>query len=251
MVYLAPEPIRELEDWFLVQLRAAFPETVYVLIGYKEDEDYEPVPYDYVKIIYTGLNNSDHSSHIEQKFTFKIVYSCHLPATLLPHRRSLALMEKGRLALWQKIPPRPSDSLPLLLKSERLAKTKECGCGPVYVQEWSAYNRVSNILVPIADPCQGANEPGAVIPNPSDYVTPLNDAYYIGVNPGFNPNEPISNGFNQPYLYGPNGWVINPDYDPNLETVWGNLPFILSLFIKTLTISVQDQKTNNNLWVNA
>jgi hypothetical protein len=243
MIYLAPNPVKDLEDWFLAILRAAFPETVYVLIGYKEDEELESVPYDYIRIIYTGLTTNNNNTYIEQQFGFRIVYSCHLPATMLPHRRSLALMEKGRLALWQKIPPRPADSLPILLKSEKLAKSKDCSCGPVYTQDWQAYNRVSNILVPVGDPCQGANELDVLVPNPTDYVTPFNKDFYTGVNSDYDPSKPLSNGFNQPYIWVDGQWVINPDYDPNKETIWGNLPFILLQFIKRIDISVSTQQS--------
>ena len=243
MVYLSPDPVKDLEDWFLAVLRAEFPENVYVLIGFKEDEEIEAVPYDYVRIIYAGLTTSDHTSYIEQHFLFKIIYSCHLPATMLPHRRSLALMEKGRLALWQKIPPRPADSLPLLLKSEKLAKSKDCSCGPVYVQNWQAYNRVSNVLVPIGDPCQGANEPNVLVPNPSDYVTPFNTEYYIGINPNYDLTKPLTNGFNQPHLYLNGQWGLNPGHSALKPTVWGNLPFILLRFINQLDISVSTQQS--------
>jgi hypothetical protein len=245
--YLAPEPVKNLEDWLLMQLRAAFPETVYVLIGYKEDEEFEPVPYDYVRIIYTGLTLSEGSVYREQRFGFKIVYSCHLPATMLPHRRALALLEKGRLALWEKIPPRPADALPALLKSEKLAKSKDCGCGPIYTQDWVFYNKISNTLVPYGDPCEGANEPGAVIPNPLDYVTPLDKDWYIGVNPGFDNTKDLCNGFNQPYLFVNGTWVINPDYNARLETTWCNLPFILYGFIKSISIKVSSTD-NQLLW---
>lgn len=249
MIYLAPEPIKELEDWFLKILRATFDESVYVLIGYREDEDYEAVPYDYIRIVYTGLTTAENSNYIEQKIGFRVIYSCHLPATLLPHRRTLALLEKGRLALWQKLPPRPADSYPILLKAEKIAKPKDCNCGPIYTQDWSIYNRVSNVLVPFGDPCVGANEPDIYIPAPLDYVTPFNDTYYIAVNPGYNPSEPITNGFNQPYNFINGQWVLNPDYNPNLETVYGNLPFLLLLFIKPIRISVST-KQNLSLWKN-
>lgn len=250
MIYLSPNPVKDLEDWLLALLRAEFPETVYVLIGYKEDEDYEAVPYDYIRIMYTGLTTSDNNTYIEQRYGFRVVYSCHLPSTMLPHRRSLALMEKGRLALWQKIPPRPADSLPILLKSEKLAKSKDCNCGPIYVQDWQAYNRVSNILVPVGDPCQGANEPNVLIPNTADYVTPFDKDRYTSINPDYDPSKPLTNGFNQPYTFVNGQWVINPDYDSNKDTVWGNLPFILLLFIKSLNIAVSNQDSQL-LWQGA
>ena len=246
MVYLAPNPVKDLEDWFLNILRAEFPESVYVLIGYKDDEEGDPVPYDYVRVIYTGLTTSDNSNYIEQRFGFKIIYSCHLPATMLPHRRSLALMEKGRVALWQKIPPRPADTLPLLLKSEKLVKSKDCDCGPAYSQEWQAYNRVSNILVPIGNPCVGAGEPDIYIPNPLDLVTPLDDEFYIKINPNFETcslTQPIGNGTNQPYNWINNTWVKNSAYNRKLPTVWGCLPFILERFIKSFEVSVQTPKS--------
>lgn len=246
-VYLAPEPVKDLEDWLLSVLRATFPETVYVLIGYKDDEEQEAVPYDYVRIVYTGLSTNDSTTTLEQRFGFRIIYSCHLPATMLPHRRSLALMEKGRKAIWQKTPPRPADALPALLKSEKLAKNKDCGCGPVYTQDWLFYNKASNTLVPIADPCLGANEPGSQIPAPEDYVTPLTDNWYIGINPDYDPQEPISNGFNQPYNWVNGEWVLNPDYDPQIGTVWGNIPFIILPFIKSLKLSVK-ASPNTNLY---
>lgn len=246
-VYLAPEPIKELEDWFLATLRASFPENVFVIITHKAEEEYEAVPYDFIKIVYTGLINNSNTTYFEQQFGFRIVYSCHLPSTLLVHRRALALLEKGRLALWQKTPPRPADALPLLLKSEKLAKSSDCNCGPVYVQDWAVYNRVSNILVPNADPCQGANEPGSLIPAPIDYITPLNDEYYVAVNPGYNPALPITNGINQPYLFIDGAWVLNPDYDPNFETTWGNLPFILLPFVKKLSVTVKNS-ADQLLW---
>ena len=238
-MYLSPEPVKILEDWFLSQLRIAFDQSVYVLIAYKEEEDSEAVPYDYVRIIYTGLSTNVLKDYSDQYFNFRRLYSSHTPSTLLPHRRSLAMLEKGRLALWEKLPPVPAQAYPLLLKSERLAKSSDCNCGPVYVQEWQAYNRLTNILIPNADPCMGAGEPGAIIPPPSGYITPLPQdplIYYIAPNPTYDPEQPESNGFNQPYNWVNNGWVINPGYDPDLPTNWGNIPFILDKFVKSLQV---------------
>jgi hypothetical protein len=239
MTYLAPEPVKDLEDWLLGLLRDIFPETVYVLIGYKEDEEQEAVPYDYVRIVYLGCSTNDSTTTIEQRFNFRVIYSCHLPATMLPHRRSLALLEAGRKAIWQKVPPRPADALPALLKSEKLAKIKDCGCGPVYTQDWCFYNKTSNVLTPIADPCLGANEPGSYIPSPEDYITPLTDDWYVGVNSNYDPNLPASGAFNQPYVWIDGEWIINPDYDPLQKTVWGNQPFVLIAFIKQIKIEVK------------
>lgn len=252
-MYLAPEPVKELEDWFLSILRPAFDESVFVIITYKEDEELEPVPYDYIKIIFTGVSTNVLEKYSEQYFNFKLVYSCHLPATLMPHRRVLALLEKGRKALWEKIPPRPAQAYPLLLKAEKIIKSKNCECGPAYSQEWQAYNRVQGILVPFGDPCQGEGEPNSVIPNPNDYITPLPndpDNYYVRPNPNYDPNSPITNGTNQPYIYDPNTgtWTINPNYNPCLPTTWGNLPFILSKFIKSVSIIVKDKASNTTLY---
>ncbi len=254
-MYLAPEPVKELEDWFANVLRASVPSSVYIIITFKEDEEIEAVPYDYIKIIYTGVSTNVLINYTEQYFNFKVVYSCHLPATLLPHRRCLALAEKGRLALWEKTPPRPAQAYPLLLKSEKLAKAKDCNCGPVYVQEWQAYNRIQGILVPTGDPCEGAGEPNALLPTPIDYITPLPNApneYYLVTNPTYDKDSPITNGSNQPYDYNPadGTWAINPGYDPSKPTEWGNLPFILQSFIKDLQINVIDKRVEELLWKN-
>jgi hypothetical protein len=85
----------------------------------------------------------------------------------------------------------------------------------------------------------GAGEPNAVIPLPSSYITPLPQdptVYYIAPNPYYGPGQLESNGFNQPYNWVNNDWVLNPEYNPALPTNWGNIPFILDKFIKSLQV---------------
>ena len=241
MVYLAPTIVQDLEDWFLTTLRPVYPNSTYIIIGHNPDEEIDAVPYDFVKIVYSGLTTSVNKDYIDQSFNFKLIYASTLPATLLPHRRSLAMAEKGRLTLWEQTPPRPADAYKLLLKSEKLASNKTCSCGPVYIQEWVAYNRLTNILQPYAEPCQGANEPDSILRDPIDYVSPIDCYWYTTPNNDFDSNLPLSNGENQPWLWIDNQWATNHNYNPNLPTIWGNIPFLAMRFITDLQVNIYNK----------
>jgi hypothetical protein len=259
--FLSSTPVKDLEDWFLAKLRLAFPKEVYTLIGHEADQEFEPVPYDFVRVIYTGMTNRKLTGFVENRYSFQVVYSSHLPNSLLPHRRALAMLELGRETLFEQRPVGLLNAFPLQLESERLGKAKKgCDCGPVYVQNWNAYNKVQSEIIPSADPCFG--EKDSLIPLPTDYISPINNQYYQGINPKFNVNLPISNGnltnqfptwtlipnatppFNNPRFYWDNGeWVIYPNFDPNLPETYGNLPFIPFKFIKSISGTILDYKT--------
>jgi hypothetical protein len=261
-VFTSGEPVKAIEDWLLGILRAAFPKEVYVIIGFKVDEELEPVPYDRVMIIYSGMNYRHYEKYNRNDFGFQIVYTSHLASTMLPHRRALAMLEKGREALIEKTPVGLLNPLPLQLKSEALGKNKKgCDCGPSYVQNWQISNEVSTAIIPNFDPCFG--EPNSTIPAPVDYVTPIDTQYYSGVNPIYIITNVITNG-NTTYIWDGANWILNPNYNPNLPTTnprfywdpttgqwipypyldhnfpdsYGNLPFLPFAFIKNIGLDV-------------
>ena len=103
-VFTSGELVKAIEDWLLGILRAAFSREVYVIVSFKVDEELEPVPYDRVMIIYSGMGYRHYEKYNRNDFGFQIVYTSHIASTMLPHRRALAMLEKGRDALIEQTP---------------------------------------------------------------------------------------------------------------------------------------------------
>lgn len=271
MNFTSDNPVRDLEDFFLRIIRTEFPKEVYVLIGYKLDEEHDATPYDFVRIIFTGMTVRHFTGYNENNFNFQIVYSSHLPATMLPHRRTLAMLEKGRKILNGKLPPSLLNPLPLLLQSEKLGRVKkECECLPPYLQNWSVAQRVNADIIAPMDACH--NEPNTLLLAPLDYITPIDQNYYSGTNSTYVIANPINNG-NTQYIFDGTNFVLNPSYNPslpttnpilyydtttgmwvlypyydkNLPTSYGNLPFIPYAFLKQIGLTVSDLTTGTNL----
>jgi hypothetical protein len=235
-IYLAPTPVRDLEVWFYSLLREKFETSVFILFGY-EDEAFTPESH--ILISYQGYSSNDSESKVlRQGFTFSISYYSHGPAGINPHHDSLAMLEKGRLALWQKIPPRPSNSFPLKLKSERREKPEDCSCKPYYTQTWECTNEVPRVTVVYSDPCQGANEPNSVLQPPVDIITPFNNEWYYAYNPDYDNTLPETTGVNQPWVKDTvtTAWVANPDFDPLLAPQWGNTVVIIKPYFRGLNL---------------
>lgn len=242
--YIAPEPIKNLEDWFLSEIRPLFTQEVYVVLGYIHSDEIEVTPYDLVRVVYSGTSNRTYATHFETSFNFTIYFAVALPYEINPHRQSLAMLEKVRNHLWQKIPPFIADAYPLVLHDEKPIKyaKNDIGLRPGYSQTWSLTTRTIKDVIPAGDPCQGAGEPGSLIPYPTDYLNGVDDIWYVAPNESFIQLNPIINGTNQPYFYDllSGMWIKNPSYDQSKPTVWGNLPFILLRYVKSFIVEIND-----------
>jgi hypothetical protein len=239
--YLQPTPVKVLEAWFVDQLKIALPD-VHIILGPKTLEDSILVPSSHIRINYEGYYSSDTTTRTKEGFEFSISYYSTGVSNLNPHHPSLAMLETGRFGLWQKIPPAPADAYPLQLRSEKLLKVeKGCGCLAAYQQTWRALTEIAVVDTTYADPCQGASEPGSVLPPPPDSITPFNIDWYYCLNPDYDANQPESVGSNQPWLKTTvtGAWVVNPTFDPLLPIQWGNEPVILKQYVKDIQLQVQ------------
>jgi len=242
--YLLPTPVRDLERWFYTKLKAALPPEVFIILGPKSLEDTALVPGAHVRINYESYYSTDTTTLVKEGFVFTVSYYNVGAANLNPHHPSLALMEMGRVALWQQVPPAPADAFPLQLRGEKLIPPeKDCGCLAAYQQTWRALTEIALTTTIYADPCQGASEPGSVLLAPLDSITPFNNEWYYAANPEYDASQPESVGANQPWVRDiqTGAWVANPTYNDLLPTQWGNTPILLRPYVKNLELRIQPQ----------
>jgi hypothetical protein len=237
-------PVRDLEDWFIEKLKTSFIDfqQVFITLGYEGAEESELVPLSHIVIKYLSYTSNDTTASVfRQGFVFEIQYQAHGPAGLNPHHDALAMAEKGRLALWQQIPPRPSNAFPLKLKSEKILKAKDCKCKPGFSQIWECLNEVPRTIAVFPDACQGAGEPDSTIRTPLDSITPFNAEWYYATNSLYDASLESSSGTNQPWVQDTvtSPWVVNPTFDINFPVKWGNIPVILKPYFKKLNLGVQ------------
>jgi hypothetical protein len=237
--YLAPTPVQDLEAWFHTILRAALPPEVFIILGPKSSDS--AVPGSHVRINYESYYSTDTTTMVKEGFVFTVSYYSNGVSNHNPHHPALKLLELGRRALWQQIPPRPADAFPLQLRGEKIIPPeKGCGCLTAYQQTWRALNEITLTRAIYADPCEGASEPGSVLPAPNDSITPFDDHWYYLLNHDYDPQAPETQGTNQPWVKDTltGAWVVNPSFVPRLPVRWGNIPVILAPYVKTIALAV-------------
>lgn len=232
MIYLHPQPVRDLENWFYGLLRPVLDPAIFISFGQETEEQF--VPETHVRIAYKEW----YSSLTKYGYRFQLEFHSSGVANLNPHHDSLSLLELSRFTLWQKIPPRPGAAAPLLLESEgQLKPRKGCGCKPGYYQVWQAWSNLPQEVLPGFDPCVDAGEPGSVIPLPLDYISPFNLDWYYGLNPDYNNLLPNTVGSNAPWILG-DPPIANANFDPNKLTIWGNTQVILFPYFKKINLNI-------------
>jgi hypothetical protein len=239
--YLSHNPIKTLEAWFYGILREALGPDIYIVLGPKVLEQTEFVPESHVRISYESYYSSDNTTIHREGFVFSVSYYVTGAAHHNPHHPALDVMEKGRFALWQKVPPVPADSSPLQLRSEKIIPPeKGCGCLIAYQQIWRCTTEIAVSTTIYADPCEGAQEPGSVIPPPIDAITPFNSEWYFSLNSNYDSLQPASVGANQPWLLDTltGLWGVNPAFNDLLPIEWGNIPVILKKYLNKIILNV-------------
>lgn len=247
LTYLSETPVADLESWFSQILKLAFPEKIFFVLGPSTES--ELIPESHIRINYKSYssNSSAKETVLRQSFDFEISYYSSGPSDLHPHHDALAMMEKGRFSLWQKTPPRPANSGPLILRSEKLNEPPEnCGCKFSYSQIWSCSNLVNQEIVDFPfDPCISAGEPNVLIPVPIDFIKAFNSDWYYCLNSKYDSLQPFSIGENQPWTIDTSGTAEparNPNFNDQKPTIWGNIPIILCSYFKKLQLVITPEE---------